>query len=157
MIGFPSTARALDLSEATKLKDVEFGFSVDKVQSVTATLETAKRQDLKQISFHVHSQFYKRCNKLDELRQTIGELILSQWKHLDDTLVSLLQDLPSLNMKVTWYDEVIEVVKLAYIENLLRNLLRNLLPRAMKESNFNLGGVHGYHLIHNRLGPQWFD
>ena len=132
---------------------MEFGCFVDQVQSVTATLETAKCQDLKQISFYVHSQFHELCSKPDELRQTIGELILSRWKRLDDTLVSLLRDLPSLNVKVTWYDGADEAVESVHI----KNLLGNLLPGAMKKSNFKLENVHRCNLFYNRLGPQWFD
>ena len=60
LIGFPSVVCDLDLSEALKLKKVEFEFHIDHFESVTAALNkiTAKHVNLKQVSVHVRSTFY---------------------------------------------------------------------------------------------------
>jgi len=113
----------LDLSEATKLRDIVFRCKGSKVDWVTRALHTAKSKNIQRIS-------------LDLSRNVFWQTILNEWSHLDHLLVQFW-DLYSPSLQVMyestrgWEDlrnhvarvlpvlmsrEIIDLVEYPYVE-----------------------------------------
>ena len=73
------TLPRIDLSEVTTLKQVEFQIIGPDVPWVTATLETARSENLEQVIIHSFATF----------RGKIGETVLLKWRELDHLLARL--------------------------------------------------------------------
>jgi hypothetical protein len=67
----------LDLSRASKLKDVEFKCGRPDVQWITMALQSIKSKNLQQIAIHCHAIF----------RNPVGEIVHRAWRDLDRVLV----------------------------------------------------------------------
>ena len=68
---------AIDLTKATKLKDLEFRCDEPNVLWITSTLRTAKSKNLRRITIHPHITFIN----------PIGETDRQGWRELDCFLV----------------------------------------------------------------------
>ena len=75
---------SLDLSKATKLKDVEFRPREPIVSWINATLQTAGSKNLRQIVIHIHATLVSSI-----LLGSIGESTWLEWRDLDRLLVQL--------------------------------------------------------------------
>ena len=91
----------IDLSRATKLKEVAFELETHYTAAVAATLDriTPKHQDFKQISLYFPCLFLSRDFRLVDFRTSVGEEIYSQWVDLDRILVRLWES-HAIRMKV---------------------------------------------------------
>jgi hypothetical protein len=81
-------AASIDLSKATKLKDVVFRPEPRRVEWVITALQTItpEHRDLRQISIHL-PYYLTLAVVLTNLRQTIGEAGFEKWLGLDHLLV----------------------------------------------------------------------
>ena len=85
-----SGSASIDLSKATRLKDVDFRIgaksgSVDRITMALRTI-TPEHRDLRQISIHVHfAPAY--ASVVVDVRQIVGEGIFGRWLDLDLLLV----------------------------------------------------------------------
>ena len=78
---------SIDLSKATKLKDVAFQPTSRSVKWITTTLKTAsKHRDLREISIHLDS-YVAIVGAGGDVVQVIGEEIWEEWLDLDRLLV----------------------------------------------------------------------
>jgi hypothetical protein len=70
---------SLDLSKATKLKDVAFQLRESYINWINATLQTARSKSLRHIIIHIPAAF----------RGSIDETTRLEWQDLDHLLVRL--------------------------------------------------------------------
>jgi hypothetical protein len=105
---FPDASRPtlIDLSKATKLKDVAFLLtswsSVEWIAMAFQTI-TPKHQDVQQISIHI--PYYLAIDGADaNIRGTIGEADYRQWLNLDRLLVRFWKS-RLIQPKVIWITE----------------------------------------------------
>jgi hypothetical protein len=79
---------SIDLSKATKLKDVVFRPEPRRVEWVITTLQTItlEHRDLRQISIHL-PDYLTLAVALINLRQTTGEAGFEEWLDLDRLLI----------------------------------------------------------------------
>ena len=80
----PVGAPSLDLSKATKLKDIEFRLYTPGVGWINRTLQTAESKKLRQIT--IHSPMASISNVLD---LPITEMARLEWQNLDHLLLQL--------------------------------------------------------------------
>lgn len=72
-------ARSIDLSEAKKLKDLEFRSCGLNVRWITSTILTVKSENIQQITFDSDTF----------VKNPIGEMVRQEWRELDRALVGL--------------------------------------------------------------------
>ena len=88
-LGDPPTA-SIDFSEATKLKEVVFRLTTDRlpVTWIITALQTitSKHRDLRQISIHVRHASFPIADPAN-VRKIVGEVSYIQWMDLDRLLV----------------------------------------------------------------------
>ena len=75
----PGTPLSIDLSNATKLKDIEFRPYEPNVSWINATLQTARSKDLREIIIHIPTTLFR----------SIDETTRLEWQDLDHLLVWL--------------------------------------------------------------------
>ena len=80
---------SINLSKATRLKDVTFRAESPSIEWITMALQTItpEHRDLRQISFDVH--YLTNFNAEATFRRLIREAILGHWLDLDRLLVRL--------------------------------------------------------------------
>ena len=106
----------LDLSKATKLKDLSFRYPVSNVQRITMALQSVKSENLRQITIHPH----------DISTDQIGEAKRREWQDLDRLLIQF------------WTSHSVRP-KFAYkAENGFRDLAPSLLPELMRRGLVDL-------------------
>jgi hypothetical protein len=115
MYGGPS----LDLSRATKLKDVEFRCERLSIQRTTMALQTLKSKNLRQITIHPDAT----------LANPIGETVHREWQDLDHLLVRFWTS-HSIRPKIKY--------ELREGGNDLRDLVPSLLPELTKRGLVDL-------------------
>ena len=103
---------SLDLSKATKLKDMVF-FCGRSIQWITTTVKTAKSENLQQITITLYPTI------LTEM----GETVYREWQDLDHLLVQLWTS-RSIRPRVTY--------KRSKGEDDTRDLVSRLLPELTK-------------------------
>ena len=72
-----SDMSSLDLSKATKLKDVKFWCNRPTIQWITMALQSIKSKNLQQVIIHCHFI----------LENPVGETVYREWQDLDHVLV----------------------------------------------------------------------
>ena len=122
---------SIDLSKATKLRDVSFLLTSLSVEYVTQTLQTLtpEHQDFRQISINVP---YRQALSNDGVGvgQAVGEPVYNQWLELDRLLIQLW-DSRSIRPKISYFAMKEERRQMA-------KSVGYLLPRAAKEEILDL-------------------
>ena len=129
----------IDLSKATKLKDVTFVSQSSGVDWVTATLKTVtpNHKDLRKITIAARWMLYIR--NLDHtdptsFRRTTGETIDQEWSELDNLLTRLLESRP---IRV----EIQYGVPPTLDEEMARKLMESLLPEVILRGIVDMIGL----------------
>lgn len=101
LIRFPSAVGQIDLSRATKLKEVGFELNEPCAERVAATLDTItlKHEDFEQVSVYFPFLFLSDGTRPVDIRRAVGEEMHSQWVQLDRILVRLWES-HSIRLKV---------------------------------------------------------
>lgn len=85
-----------DISKATKLKEVEFGYVWSSIQWITMTLQTSKFENLRRVTIGI--------NPFAQFTNPVGETTRREWEDLDHVL-DRMWTLHSIYSEVT-YEEL---------------------------------------------------
>ena len=126
-----SRSTSIDLSKATRLKDVVFRVDSPKVDWIPMELQsiTPKHQDLRQISIHLPGRMIPLSADTDA-RERMGETIYGQWLDFDRLLVQFWESRSILPRMVCLMP--------TEAERAVRHFVGSILPEATRSGIIDL-------------------